>query len=317
VVFVDEQTNKELSGTKAIKIAGIPYYATFRQPVRITLPELGGQRQRFRLVLRLSNNKDVVSSGMDRVEVFAKPATSTASSAKAEAAVISLEPKLNVFVKGSGLFSKVSETVSTSKPASTVLLIGNTDIAAALQPKSPTRQLIEQGATAIVFSPGKEIIDLFPNDVTSVKKVTGEFADFAPSFGMMLTLGMQSMDIKWWGREDDWRVFVASSAHTLKPGGSARELIRFIPAHGYIAEARVPEQYMTVLFEIPVGKGRLWVCDLDLEKSVEIDPAARLFATNLLKAAADPLSTKVLPVVPTHKESLAGKSKPYIRKRDR
>jgi len=114
------------------------------------------------------------------------------------------------------------------------------------------------------------------------------------------------MDIKWWGRKDDWRVFVASSAHRLKAGGAARELIRFIPAHGYIAAERVPEQYLTVLFEIPLGRGRVWICDMDLEESVTVDPAARLFAINLLRAAADPSSTKKLPVVPSHSESLAG-----------
>jgi hypothetical protein len=61
---------------------------------------------------------------------------------------------------------------------------------------------------------------------------------------------------------------------------------------------------MTVLFEIPLGKGRIWVCDLDLEESVSIDPAARVLAKNLLRAAVDPDSTKRLPVVPSHRESL-------------
>jgi hypothetical protein len=114
------------------------------------------------------------------------------------------------------------------------------------------------------------------------------------------------MDLKWWGRKEDWRVFVADSAHRLKPGGGARELIRFIPAHSYIPEEKVPEQYMAVLFEIPVGKGRVWVCDLDLENAISIDPAAQLFTTNLLRAAADPDSTRKLPVVPSHQEQLAG-----------
>jgi hypothetical protein len=105
------------------------------------------------------------------------------------------------------------------------------------------------------------------------------------------------------------RGVIASSAHRLKPNGAARELIRFIPAHGYISAERVPEQYMSALFEIPVGLGRVWVCDLDLEESVAVDPAARLLAMNLLRAAADPSSTKNLPVVPSHQESLAGRHK--------
>ena len=182
-----------------------------------------------------------------------------------------------------------------------------------LQPGGRVRELVERGATAILFSPGKRVVDLFPNDVLSVRQVTGEYADYAPSAGTKLTEGLRAMDIKWWGRKDDWRVFVAGSAHRLKPGGAARELIRFIPSHGYIPAERVPEQYLAALFEIPVGKGRVWVCDLDLEESVAIDPAARLLAINLLRAAADGASTKTLPVVPTHQERLAGKRKPNIR----
>ncbi len=59
---------------------------------------------------------------------------------------------------------------------------------------------------------------------------------------------------------------------------------------------------MAVLFE-------MWICDLDLEESVAIDPAARLPAMNLLRAASDPSSTKNLPIVPSHQESLAGRRK--------
>ncbi|MGI9168228.1 MAG: hypothetical protein ACR2G5_17895 [Pyrinomonadaceae bacterium] len=82
------------------------------------------------------------------------------------------------------------------------------------------------------------------------------------------------MDIKWWGRKNDWRVFVASSAHRLKPGGAARELVRFIPITRLYPGRACSGAYLTVLFEIPLGQGRVWVCDLDLEESVRVDPAA-------------------------------------------
>jgi hypothetical protein len=59
--------------------------------------------------------------------------------------------------------------------------------------------------------------------------------------------------------------------------------------------------------EIPLGKGRLWICDLGVAESIEVDPVARIFADNLYRAAADPESTKALPKVPTHEELLAGK----------
>ena len=103
---------------------------------------------------------------------------------------------------------------------------------------------------------------------------------------------------------------VASESHRLNPKGAARELVRFIPSHGYIALDRVEDFMQTVLFEIPVGKGRLWVCDLDLEESSAVDPAARIFAGNLFAAAADANSTRNLIKMPTHEEMLAGKRPP-------
>ena len=99
---------------------------------------------------------------------------------------------------------------------------------------------------------------------------------------------------------------VADTSHRLRSATRARELIRFIPSHGYISEDKVKEQYRTVMFEIPLGKGRLWVCDLDLEASISVDPAAQKFAENLIRAAGDPNSTSKLPKVPSHEELLKG-----------
>lgn len=113
-----------------------------------------------------------------------------------------------------------------SEAARSVVLIGGEGDLKDLAPNGRGRELVELGATAILFSPGKSVVDLFPNDVLEIKKVTGEYADYAPSAGTKLTEGLRAMDIKWWGRKNDWRVFVASSAHRLKPGGAARELVR-------------------------------------------------------------------------------------------
>jgi hypothetical protein len=151
-----------------------------------------------------------------------------------------------------------------------------------LAPGGGLRKRVESGETLLLFSPGRKIVELFPADVQDVRNVTGEFADWSPSAGTPLAADLQPMDLKWWARRDDWRVFVASSAHRLKPGGKARELVRFIPAHSYIPPEKKPEMYYTVLFEIPLGKGRLLVCDLDLFESADLDPAARLFARNLI-----------------------------------
>ncbi|MDQ3440648.1 MAG: hypothetical protein M3478_09905, partial [Planctomycetota bacterium] len=167
------------------------------------------------------------------------------------------------------------------------------------------------GATAIVFSPSKEILKLFPDDLldtrgTAEKPDFAEFADWYPARGTKLAENLQPMDIKWWAREGDWRVYVAGTSHRLKPGGKARELIRFIPSHSYIAAEKVPDQYRVVMSEISLGKGRLWICDLDFAASADVDPAARLVQDNVFRAAADPESTKNLQPVPPHEVLLKG-----------
>src|SRR6185295_13543855 len=104
------------------------------------------------------------------------------------------------------------------------------------------RKAIENGETLIVFAPTKEIVDLFPDDLLDAKESIGEYADFAPAAGTTITKDLQPMDLKWWSHYTDNRAFVAKQSHRLKPGGKARELIRYIPAHSYIAESKVPEQ---------------------------------------------------------------------------
>lgn len=301
--FVDESTQEEAAAADAGTIASLPYYTTLRQPLRLRVPEVEGARRAMTLVLRLTGADGEISRTVDRVEVFGRPAPPERIP-NSRAAALALSPALR---QAAGeVFQTVTEGAADAL-APSVLLVGAGAALKELGPGGTAREAVEAGSTAILFAPGKQAMDLFPEHILAVRSVTGEYADYAPSAGTPLAAGLQPMDIKWWGRQGDWRVFVASSAHRLKPGGAARELIRFIPAHGYIPAERVPEQYLSVLFEIPVGRGRVWVCDLNLEESMRVDPAARLLAVNLLRAAADPSSTAALPVVPSHAESLTGR----------
>ena len=207
----------------------------------------------------------------------------------------------------SKLIGEKFQTAGQDAANNSVVLVGKGASLDDLKSGGKLYEAAQNGATVVVFSPGAKLQEIFPNDVVSVRKVSGEYADWTPAIGTKIASNLEPMDLKWWARANDWRVMVASEAHRLNPNGKARELVRFVPSHGYIALDRVPEFMMTTLFEIPVGKGRVWVCDFDLEESVAVDPAARIFAENLLTAAADPNSTKNLIVMPTHEEMLAGK----------
>jgi hypothetical protein len=305
--FVDSATGKEISSAKSGNVTSLPYYKTVQTPVNLKVPQTKNARIRLQLVTRLVKGKTEISRTIDFIEVFSRPAAKT-NSLQTKIFINSLGAEMSNFVNQKGMFASVGSGLpQSSEAANSVILMGEAANLDELKENGKAYQAAKQGATVIIFSPDKKIQELFPNEVLSVKKVSGEFADLTTATGTKFVENLQPMDIKWWGRKNDWRAMVASSAHRLNPTGTAREIIRFIPAHGYISTEKISEQFMTVLFEIPVGKGRIWVCDLDLEESISIDPAARIFAENLLTAAADSNSTKNLFKMPTHEELLAGK----------
>jgi len=254
-------------------VAELRYSKTVRVPVSVAFPKTGMLRRKMLMSLELKRGSETVSTTVEPVEIFSNEVKSLTPGA----GVILLEPGMSLDSLAAG---------------------------------HSVRQQIENGATAIVFSPGQGIVKMFPEAVGDSKKIVGEYADFSPVAGTPLAGGLQLTDLKWWGRTNDWRTFVASQAQRLRTNGPARELIRYIPSHGYMALDKLPEQHWTVLWELRLGRGRLWICDLDLEECAGVDPAAKLFAVNLFRAAADPASTSSLPRVPSHEELLKGRTPP-------
>lgn len=296
--FVDSN-GKQIAMQKSGNVASLKYYETAKVPVEIKIPQSVNSRAKFSLITKLLQGNREISRTVDLIEIFPRPNAN--NKLQKNAVNLSLGAEMTKFIGEK--FQNVGKNLSDNS----VILVGKNAPLDDLKQGGKLYQAAQNGATIIVFSPDKKIQELFPNDVASVKKVSGEYADWTTATGTKLVQNLEPMDLKWWARIGDWRVMVASEAHKLNPQGTARELVRFIPAHGYIPAERIPEQMLTVLFEIPLGKGRIWVCDLDLEESIAVDPAARIFAENLLDAAIDPNSTRNLPRVPTHDEMLAGK----------
>ncbi len=253
------------------EVDSLPYYKTADVDMKFKLPTPEADRAAIVMVVQVTSDGKEIGRTEDPIEVF----------------------------KRIEIPEKHGDDVIVMKPDEP---IGD------LAEGKPLRQKIEDGATLIVFSPKKEIVSLFPNDLIDAKEGKGEFADWLPAAGTKLTKDLHPMDLKWWGKKllDREGAYISTQSHRLKLGGKARELIRFIPPHGYISEEKVSEQYRCVMSEIPIGKGRLWIVDLDVQDSVGADPAADLFARNLIEAASDPESTKDLKPVPSHEEFLKG-----------
>jgi hypothetical protein len=289
--FVDPASGKVVASLDVGKV-DVAYYGNAKLTAKLTALTIHAERQRLQLVLRVLDGETELSRSADPVEIFPRAETSAALPAPL----------------------KLDEAIKKA----------------------------ESGETAIVFSPDmKEMLKRFPDDIYDdakvgeedferrvaeakqkkiavpkkpkdgfafdMKKDIGEFVDWTPARGTKLVEGLEPMDLRWWGRKGDWRAFVSTGSFRLKPTGKARELFRYIPAHGYIPAEKVPWQMRTVLFEIPVGKGRLWVCNLELADSVGVDPVADLVLRNLLAAAADSNSTANLKGMPSHEDMLKGK----------
>jgi hypothetical protein len=304
-LVIEDDATREILATNALgTISGLAYYQTTNVPIHFRLPATTSGRKKVNLITRLLAGNVVVSRTTDRCEMFARE-NSLPSKSDVPVLYVGLGKDLESLVVKS--FSTVFTHPEANKaPPFGVILFKGTNASEYLALGSPIRAQVEAGATAVLLDPGDAAAKLFPKNVLDVKAALAEFADWLPVAGTELSDGLEPMDIKWWTRKNDWRMLIGHQSHRLKADENTRELLRFIPPHSYIPADKVPEQYRTVFFEIVLGKGRLWVCDLDLENSVGVDPAADLFARNLLRAAANPESTRNLKPVPSHEAMLRG-----------
>lgn len=319
VVDLETATGEVLSSQQVGRLTRIAYYDVIEVPVSIAIPAVDGAREHVSMVIRLMAGTDEISRTVDPVEIFGPSAAPDADKSAADkpvALALNLGPELGNFVERSGLFRRVLrdppsalDEDSTLDPASAfeqanVILLGGPSHVDLLAQGHPVRNWVQRGGTAVAFSAGADMERLFPDHIDLVQETIGEYADPWPTAGTPLGEDLEPMDLKWWGRRGEDAAYVAATHHRLTLGSEARTLVRFVPSHGYVREEVVPGLLRSVLSEIPLGKGRLWVCDLDFEASVGVDPAADLFARNLFAGAGDPRSTERLAAPPAYERLL-------------
>jgi len=283
--FTDPKGGRTVSKSKVAEIPFLEYYQTARIPVEFQVPTIGQDRKKMRLVWQLNKGSREISGTFDFIDVFSRRSPGAQTRPINTGSRIALGPALERFVAKQGMFDVFNARIEPGDQQPGVLLVGPDTDLRLLRTGGAVLDRVKSGSTAILFSAGEALRELFPDHIAKVETVTGEFADLGPSLGGPLADGLELTDLKWWGRSGDERVFVVNRAYQLKPGPGRRVLVRFIPAHGYLSKEKVSDLGMAALFEITIGRGRVWVCGLDLERSVEVDPAARRFALNLIRAA--------------------------------
>jgi hypothetical protein len=256
------------------------------------------------MVLRCLKKGTEISRTSTPIEICSKPPPP--HPLDASVILLGLTPNLTQFAHD--FFHRPHLELKSSEPANSLVLAGPAIAPQELAPGGSLRTWIENGGTAILFSPSAKIAKLFPEQILNVTTNLAEFADWVPVRDSVMSSGLKPMDLKWWSRPNDERLFIASQSHRLRSGADAREFLRYIPPHSYISADKVPEQYRTVLFQLTAGKGRIWICDLDLEQCLSREPLARQFTENLWRAAVDPDFEKGLHPIPSHEELLSRES---------
>ena len=168
----------EVSSSLLANIDPVRYGETIRVPVHFKLPMVPEGHGRKEIVLDLliaEPGRPVLYSG-DRIEVLAVPGKSRGAGTSARAFFTNgLGPEFAHFLQSNASFLPPG----TGK-ISQMWLIGPQGDFNSLKSGGAARTAVEDGATAIVFSPGQKFTALFPSDIEDVKNAPGEFADFAP-----------------------------------------------------------------------------------------------------------------------------------------
>lgn len=274
---------KALKGGGQAEAPALKYMATRRVALEARIPEVRG-RVKVLLRIRLLSGGRQISYTEDPVEIFSpdwalQPMTDIPrGSIVAEGLSAQLSAEL-----APASVKVVSGETAPPKNARVLLTAGTQD---ELQKReSALRRFAEEGGTVIVLHAGAAAEKLFPRDIAGSRALLGEFVDLSET-PRELRGDLEKMDAKWWGRGDG-RAYVARSAYTLK--GSAKALAKLIVVHGYVAPEKLPDYITSPLVEIPVGRGRFILSELNFEDSSPWDPVARrLLGQLLLWAATSP-----------------------------
>lgn len=254
------------------------YYETRRVPVNLVIARGRGDG-RVLLRLRLLRDGEELGHTEDPVKVFTREWALEPLKALHPNSVVMHEP-------GEAVISLLSEARPSSVTNFGSTLTTNQGLVALFSGAAESvertmpllRDFAQSGGTVILLQPGEAATRLFPDHISRSRLLSAEYVDLssAPA-GLRGRLGR--FDCKWWARQDDWRAFVASASHNIRDHSGAKALARHVVVHGYIDESKKADYVTSPLVEIPAGKGRFILCELDFDRSVAVDPAAaRLFS---------------------------------------
>jgi hypothetical protein len=140
-----------------------------------------------------------------------------------------------------------------------------------------------QGGCVLVFNSGPQLARLFPDQVQGYLSGSGEIATMRAPESPVFD-GLDPLDLSWWELGLGQLPRVCRGSHRVASGHDGIEVLaEVVNTHGYL---RHPSDFSRVggtpLFQLSVGAGRWFACELMLLDAALFDPIARRLLSNVL-----------------------------------
>ena len=149
------------------------------------------------------------------------------------------------------------------------------------------RRFAEAGGQVLILHGGKHVQSLLPEWVDAVLEERGEIVNLRVSESECFD-GIEPPDLQWWNVEPGKTPYACRRSFRLKDHPGAEALATYLRVHWYMSNP--PEQLKdmsgTPLFEVALGKGRIVVCEMELEAAAR-DPLAGRLLRNLISSLVD------------------------------
>jgi hypothetical protein len=146
------------------------------------------------------------------------------------------------------------------------------------------RRFAEAGGQVLILHGGKYVQSLLPEWVDAVLEERGEIVNLRVSESECFD-GIEQPDLQWWNVEPGKTPYACRRSFRLKDHPGAEALATYLRVHWYMSNP--PEQLKdmsgTPLFEVALGRGRIVVCEMELEAAAR-DPLAGRLLRNLISS---------------------------------
>lgn len=273
-----------------LPIGPVPYYSNCWHDLVIAIPELASARRcDARLHLALRSSKYVHSENVYDITFASQAWTSEAGSISA--AILDGDGAIPAPLRRPGV--RLAKSPHDLKPEEIAILINGERSLGDPAIERVLRKHTAQRGAVLVFNSGPQLARLFPDQVRSYTRCSGEIATMRVPESPVFE-GIDPLDIAWWELGSGQLPRVCAGTHQVVTGSKGLSVLaEVVNTHGYL---KGPSDFARIsgasLLEINTGDGRWMACELMLLECAPYDPIAGRLLNNLL-LTLNPQTSKV------------------------